>query len=179
MTHVAATTPYPWPWDGALDPARTAVVVTGWDAHWGATTVRDGVDERIEALAGLGAPVVVVAHRAAAPLDDRLGPALRAFGVDGFHESGLDTVLRDAGADQLLLCGLGLETTVHSTMRSANDRGLECLLVVDACAPVDPALTPNAVSMVEMSGGIFGAVGRTADVLAAYGTVPTPERIRT
>ena len=77
-----------------------------------------------------------------------------------------------AARDLLLLVGLGLETTVHSTMRSANDRGYECLLVVDACAPLDPDAVPNAVSMVEMSGGIFGAVGLTDPVLAALDAAP-------
>ncbi len=90
-----------------------------------------------------------------------------AAGIDAFFGSPLDPVLRSLGTDLLLLVGLGLETTVHSTMRSANDRGYECLLVVDACAPLDPDAVPNAVSMVEMSGGIFGAVGLTDPVLAA------------
>ncbi len=54
-------------------------------------------------------------------------------------------------------------------MRSANDRGYECLLVVDACAPLDPDLVAPATSMVEMSGGIFGAIGTTDPVLAALG----------
>jgi nicotinamidase-related amidase len=93
-----------------------------------------------------------------------------ARGLDAFFGSGLDTALRARGIERLLLAGAGLETAVHSTMRDANDRGYECLLVVDACTAVDPALVPAAVSMVEMSGGIFGAVGRTAEVLAALGS---------
>ena len=51
--------------------------------------------------------------------------------------------------------------------RQANDRGLECLLVIDACAPVDPALVTASRSMVLMSGGIFGAVGETVPTLDA------------
>jgi nicotinamidase-related amidase len=93
---------------------------------------------------------------------------LEAAGVDGFFGSCLDATLRGIGADQLLLTGAGLETCVHSTMRSANDRGYECLLVLDACVPYRPDLVPAARSHVEMSGGIFGAVGHTTDVLAAY-----------
>ena len=93
--------------------------------------------------------------------------AVTAAGIDAFFGGPLDAVLRSRGTDHLLLVGLGLESTVHSTMRSANDRGYECLLVVDACAPLDPAALPHAVSMVEMSGGIFGAVGLTEPVLAA------------
>ena len=66
-----------------------------------------------------------------------------------------------------MLCGQWLETGVHSTIRSANDRGYECLLALDACIPYDPDLAPAARSQIEMSGGIFGAVGDTAAVLAA------------
>ena len=52
-------------------------------------------------------------------------------------------------------------------MRSANDRGYECLLVADATTAIDPDVTPRALSMVEMSGGIFGAIGYTGAVTAA------------
>ncbi len=60
-----------------------------------------------------------------------------AFGVDGFSGSPLAECLAGLEVDHLLVCGLGLEGPVHSTLRSANDRGLECLLVIDACAPLD------------------------------------------
>jgi nicotinamidase-related amidase len=56
---------------------------------------------------------------------------------------------------------------VHSTLRSANDTGYECLLVADACSAHDPALVASSISSVEMSGGIFGAIGTTDAVLAA------------
>jgi nicotinamidase-related amidase len=75
-----------------------------------------------------------------------------------------------------VICGQWLETGVHSTMRSANDRGYECLLALDACVPYDPDLVPAARSQVEMSGGIFGAVGETAAVLAALHAVSTPDQ---
>jgi nicotinamidase-related amidase len=99
---------------------------------------------------------------------------LVAGGLDAFYASDLDVVLRRRGVRRLLLAGVGLETAVHSTMRDANDRGYECLLVVDACAPIDPALVPASVSMVETSGGIFGAVGRVADVVAALAPAHSP-----
>ena len=92
---------------------------------------------------------------------------IAAVGIDGFHGSPLDTLLRGARTDRLLLAGAGLETCVHSTMRSANDRGYECLLVTDACAAYDEQLVAQAISMIEMSGGIFGAVATSAAVLDA------------
>jgi nicotinamidase-related amidase len=90
-----------------------------------------------------------------------------AFGVDGFTGSPLAEQLAGLDVDHLLLCGLGLEGPVHSTMRSANDRGLECLLVVDACASLDPSVADAAVRMIEMSGGIFGAVAPSSEVRRA------------
>jgi nicotinamidase-related amidase len=89
-----------------------------------------------------------------------------AFGVDGFAGSPLAERLAGAGCDHLLVCGLGLEGPVPSTLRSANDRGLECLLVIDGCAAVDPNLADPAVRIIEMSGGIFGAVATSSNVLS-------------
>jgi hypothetical protein len=89
-------------------------------------------------------------------------------GIDGFFGSALEPLLRRLGIERLVLVGSWLETSVHSTMRTANDMGFECLLVVDACVAGDQALVSPSVSMIEMSGGIFGAVGHTVDVIAAF-----------
>ena len=59
-------------------------------------------------------------------------------------------------------------------MRSANDRGFECLTLTDAVAPHDPALAARAHHSVTMSGGIFGAIGTTADLLTAMGLGGVP-----
>ena len=148
--HVEHTTPYPWPYDGALSLSRTTLVVVGWDTTWWQRCHRpELVVEQIGRLADAVDHVVVVDH---APLgvgssrsSTTSSPAggapptlpgaasITAAGVDGFFGGPLDTVLRAAHCDLILLVGLGLEATVHSTMRSANDRGYECLLVVDAC----------------------------------------------
>lgn len=84
--------------------------------------------------------------------------------IDGFYESTLDYYLRSRGRDQLLLVGEWLETTVHSTLRSANDRGYECLIVEDLCASYDPDLRKGSLSSIEMSGGIFGAIDNSANL---------------
>jgi len=188
---VARTTPYAWPYDGLLDPTRLAlvVVVARADGQGEAASGDDEVDEgalaRIAELASgtLGAGGVVVevtttppqsrrgavAARTSAPLLGVRGATHRitAGGTDGFFASTLDATLRALRRDQLLLCGQWLELGVHSTMRSANDRGYECLLVQDACLPYDRSLAPAARSQIEMSGGIFGAVGDTTAVLDA------------
>ena len=92
---------------------------------------------------------------------------LSAVGIDGFFGSQLDSLLRASHLTHLLLVGVPLETAVHSTMRSANDMGYECLVVQDATAALDPGLKSNTLSMIEMSGGIFGAIGTAAAVQAA------------
>ena len=79
----------------------------------------------------------------------------------------LDADLRSLGRDTLVFGGLGLETAVYSTMTGANDRGYECLALIDACAPHDPAVAERALSSITMSGGIFGAVGTSAALCAA------------
>ena len=188
--HVSGTTPYPWPWNGDCTPARTALVITGWDPHWMAATRPDtAVLANIATLATVLPFTITVTHRpprrttitADAVSRVRLPDlgcddlvAVDAAGVDGFWGSPLDALVRERGLDRLVLVGLGLETTVHSTLRRANDMGLECLLVVDACAPVDPTLVQNAVSSIEMSGGIFGAGGTTDAVRTAFATPDDP-----
>jgi nicotinamidase-related amidase len=89
-----------------------------------------------------------------------------ATGVDGFFGSNLDALLRRWGCTHLAMAGFGLEGPVHSTLRSANDRGYECLLLADACAAMGEQTRRGALSTVTMSGGIFGAVGTVADLAA-------------
>jgi hypothetical protein len=188
--HVPATTPYAWPWGGQLDPRRTALVVVG-PAKGLSVVGTDEGDRLREIVDGVsssgGAVIQVVTAPPPAAVGPEVGaplaalgtsptPVLTARGIDGFFESGLETHLRHEGLDHLLLAGAGLETCVHSTMRSANDRGLECLLVLDACVAYDRGLVASARSQVEMSGGIFGAVGSSANVLAAL-TSFDPERL--
>lgn len=185
MSHVAQTTPYPWPWHGQLDPTRTALVVTGWDTGWrDATSHVERALANIFTLASAVMTTITIGHdpppRHPQPSED-LGPLglhHHAPGIDAFYGTPLEIVLRRCGVELLLVAGFGLETTVHSTLRTANDTGLECLLVVDACAPLDPDLVGSAVSMIEMSGGIFGAVGTTEHVVAAlhpFTLTPVPE----
>ena len=176
MPRIPGTTPYSWPWNGETDPASMGVVICGSDVEWrGRCAGVEAVQVRIKALAdairSAGGVVVWVSH-GARPLD--LGPpddpAVECAGVDGFYGSRLDATLRRRGVGSLLMAGFGLEGPVHSTLRSANDRGYECLLVADACAALDDNLRAAALSTVEMSGGIFGAVGHLDPVVDFYRT---------
>lgn len=178
--HVAATTPYPWPWNGDLDPAGTAVLVVGPEPGGPEASAPEAaaMSTVVAATRTAGGTVIRVitvpparlAVPAAAHPEEPFADAdvvIDAAGLDGFYGSSLEPILRSRRIERLLLAGVGLETAVHSTMRSANDRGFECLLVVDACVPLDPDLVAPSVSMIEMSGGIFGAVGTSAAVAEA------------
>jgi hypothetical protein len=92
---------------------------------------------------------------------------VRPIGWDGFHGTPLDALLRAEERDTLILAGWWLEVGVHSTMRSANDRGYECLLATDLVAGLSESTTAAAISSIQMSGGIFGATGQGSDVVAA------------
>jgi len=189
-THVAATSPYPWPWNGELaGPGSAAVVLV---PRRGGPAVDPAVAANVAAVAAAvraaGGAVLAVTTaapgRRPAPDDSESGAdllarlgvdgadgadaLLAADGVDGFSGSPLEGALRARRVERLVLVGAGLETCVHSTMRSANDRGFECLLVIDASAPYDPSLVPAAISMIEMSGGIFGAVALADEVVRAF-----------
>ena len=179
--HVAATTPYPWPWNGDLDPAGTAVLVVGPESGGPEASApeAEALSAVVSATRRAGGTVIrvitVPPARLAAPAVPHPGEpfaeadvVIDAAGLDGFFGSSLESMLRSRRVERLLLVGAGLETAVHSTMRSANDRGFECLLVVDACVPLDPDLIAPSVSMIEMSGGIFGAVGTSAAVAEAF-----------
>jgi biuret amidohydrolase len=84
-----------------------------------------------------------------------------------FTYTELEPVLRTQGITQLLFAGCTTDVCVHSTLREANDRGFQCLLIEDACASGDAYAHAAAVHMVTVEGGIFGAVATAAAVIAA------------
>ncbi len=186
MTLVAHTSPYPWPYDQVLEPGRTALLICGAGSAWSTRTPLDtGVEANIAELRGRAnaAGIAVVLLDEAEPvvlgtaaLPDLASPplkplptesTLRSAGTDAFYGSALDSTLHRSGITHLFLAGRGFETCVHSTLRRANDRGYECLTISDACASLDPDIAGASVSSIEMSGGIFGAVGSTEHVCAA------------
>ncbi len=191
---VAGSTPYPWPYDARIQPATLALIVIVPDgaapgiAPAAGNAALASIATLAQAVIAFGATVLHVttaspvlrAGLGATDTDGSVGGAwspptelpfpatkLSAVGIDAFFGSQLDALLRSSHLTHLLLVGVPLETAVHSTMRAANDMGYECLLVEDATAALDPDLKHNTLSMVEMSGGIFGAIGTTAAVLEA------------
>jgi len=108
------------------------------------------------------------------PCDGLLEPApgdliVECTGMSGFSGGPLDQRLRALGCTHLAVGGLGLETAVYSTVGAANDRGYECLTLADASAAHAPSVAERALSSITMSGGIFGAVGTTTDLLDLLG----------
>jgi nicotinamidase-related amidase len=217
-----AANPYPWPFDGAVDAARTALICIDWQVDFcgpGGYVDRMGYDLSLT-RAGLPAAATMLAHARetgmlvihtreghAPDLSDlpankrwrskQIGAEIGSAGptgrilvrgepgweivpevapIDGevlvdkpgkgaFYATNLDLVLRTHAITHIVLCGITTDVCVHTTMREANDRGYECLILADATGATDPANHDAALHMVTMQGGVFGAVATSTAVI--------------
>jgi nicotinamidase-related amidase len=94
-------------------------------------------------------------------------PIIDKPGKGAFYATDLTAVLRNQRITQLLVCGVTTEVCVSTTVREANDRGYDCLVVEDCCASYFPEFHRSALAMVMAQGGIFGWVAGSDRVISA------------
>jgi nicotinamidase-related amidase len=94
-------------------------------------------------------------------------PVIDKPGKGAFHATDLDAILRNRGITQLVVCGVTTEVCVNTSVREANDRGYDCLVVEDCVGSYFPEFQEMGLRMIKAQGGIFGWVAPSAAIIAA------------
>jgi len=96
-------------------------------------------------------------------------------GKGAFFGTDLHAILQNRGIGKLVVTGVTTEVCVNTTVREANDRGYECLVLEDCVGSYFPEFQEMGLRMIKAQGGIFGWVSDSARLLAALGKdTPAP-----
>jgi nicotinamidase-related amidase len=96
-------------------------------------------------------------------------PVVDKPGKGSFYATDLDSILHNRGVQQLVVCGVTTEVCVHTTVREANDRGYDCLVLEDCVGSYFPEFHAVGIKMIKAQGGIFGWVSDSKRFLDALG----------
>lgn len=164
----ACSRPYRWPWHGQFAPARTALLVLR-DAPFATpdTTTTTRLMNVIRLAADAGVTFGELPGRGGEGIAQDFVPdfTLPRPHYGGFSGTDLDSILRRRRISDLIIAGFPFELGADCTMRQANDLGYECLALSDCCTGLAPDTLAGALSSIQMSGGIFGAVAGTDALL--------------
>ena len=93
-------------------------------------------------------------------------PVVDKPGKGAFFATDLETMLRGRGITQLIVCGVTTEVCVNTTVREANDRGFDCLVLADCVGSYFPEFQQAALAMIKAQGGIFGWVAPSVSLVS-------------
>ncbi len=94
-------------------------------------------------------------------------PVIDKPGKGAFYATDLDALLHNRGIGQLVVCGVTTEVCVNTSVREANDRGYDCLVLEDCVGSYFPEFQVAALKMIKAQGGIFGWVSDSQRFLEA------------